>query len=126
LVLMTGLAAVSGLSSAGSGQASRGSAGQQAYALAEEGISNALAVLDAAPMTQASGCGNDASDYNWGGLNAVKTTTESTGTVTWSGSLSNTTCALASGTYTWTLSATGSVKNPTGPSAANVTRSLTR
>jgi Tfp pilus assembly protein PilX len=52
LVLSIALTTVTGLSSAGSREASRGNAGQQAYALAEEGISNALSVLGAAPTTR--------------------------------------------------------------------------
>jgi len=83
--------------------ARRAGADQRAYGLAETGLSYAFSRLrNASDPTNAS---------------AVPSTTVSLtgGSTTYSGSLSGT---------TWTLTSSGTVTNPTGPSAANVVRTV--
>jgi Tfp pilus assembly protein PilX len=83
------------------GTARRAQADQRAYGLAETGLSYALSRLQAS-----------ANPYD---ANAVPSTTVSLtgGSTTYSGSLSGT---------TWTLTGSGTVTNPSGPDAANITR----
>jgi len=113
VVLVIVLAGMVEYSTSGARTASRSSASNSAYALAESGISNALSALFNG-TTQQSGGGNDASDSDY---LPSRTTTFSTGTVTWSGTLAS---------NVWTLTSIGSVRNPTGPKGAPVTRRLTR
>jgi Tfp pilus assembly protein PilX len=81
--------------------AHRAQADQRAYGLAETGLSYAVSRLQAA---------SDPYDAN-----AVPSTTVTLtgGTATYSGSLSGT---------TWTLTGSGTVTNPSGPQAGNITR----
>ena len=92
-------------SSAGRG-ANRSKADQTAYSLAEAGINNAMAVL-ANPD-------NNALNST---LLPARTSTYENSTVTWSGSLNPLNAR-------WTLTSVGSVRNPTGPAAAPVTRRI--
>ena len=85
------------------GAAERSSADQRAYGLAEAGLSYAFSTL-----------GNAADPYNATSVPST-TTTLSGGTTTYSGTLSGT---------TWTLTGVGTVANPSGPSAANVVRTV--
>jgi Tfp pilus assembly protein PilX len=83
--------------------ASRSQADQRAYGLAETGLSYALSRLQ-----------HTTNPYD---TTAVPSTTVSLtgGSTTYSGSLSGT---------TWTLTSTGTVANPTGPSTADVVRTV--
>jgi hypothetical protein len=104
------------MASANSRNAQRSNAGVNAYALAEAGINNGLAVLRA----------NYPGTVAYPGDSTVlpaRTTTYGTGTTTWSGTL-----AAASGqswSYEWHLASTGTVANPSGPGVAAVTRTAT-
>jgi hypothetical protein len=93
-------------SSSNYGTASRSKADGTAYALAEAGINNALSVLERPT--------NDA--YN-PYLLPPTTSTYDGGQVRWSGTLEPTTAV-------WTISATGRVRNPTGPHVGDVVRTL--
>ena len=92
-------------SDAGRG-ANRSKADQVAYALAEAGINNAMSVL-ANPT-------NNALNST---LLAARVSTYENGTVTWSGSFNPMNAR-------WTLTSVGSVRNPTGPTAAPVSRRI--
>jgi len=85
---------------------SRSSADQGAYALAEAGVNNAMAVL--------SEPSNNALDSY---LLPARTTPYAGGTVTYSG-------ILDESTATWTITATGLMRNPTGPGTSPVRRVL--
>jgi len=85
---------------------SRSSADQSAYALAEAGVNNAMSVL--------SEPSNNALDPY---LLPPQTMTYAGGTVTYSGSLDESTA-------TWTITATGLMRNPTGPGTSPVRRVL--
>src|SRR5512133_205048 len=118
LVLTITLTTVLFMSAAGARDAHRSNAGQKASALAESGINNALAVLNANyPGTTI--YPGDAS------LLPTRTTTYATGSVTWSGTLVNVPTNPAGWKWQWELTALGSVKNPTGPSAGDVVRRAT-
>ena len=86
---------------------SRSSADQSAYALAEAGVNNAMSVL--------SEPSNNALDPY---LLPARTTPYAGGTVTYSGTLDESTA-------TWTITATGLMRNPTGPGTSPVRRVLT-
>ena len=88
------------------GSASRSKADMGAYALAEAGVNNAAAVLNAA------------ADPTVPTLLPARTSTYEGGTVTWSGSYD-------AATSVWTVTATGELRNPTGVNAAPVRRTLT-
>jgi len=79
----------------------------KAYDLAEAGINEMMAILSK-PQ-------NNALKTN---LLPSTTSTYSDGTVTWSGTLNE-------ATQTWSLTATGTIANPTGATASNVRRTLT-
>jgi Tfp pilus assembly protein PilX len=83
------------------GAAKRAQADQRAYGLAETGVSYGLATLQ-----------NAADPYNAGSVPST-TVAVTGGSVTYSGSLSG---------NTWTLTGTGTVTNPSGPYAGNVSR----
>jgi hypothetical protein len=117
LVLTITLTTVLFMTAAGARDAHRSNAGQKASALAESGINNALAVLNANyPGTTI--YPGDAS------LLPTRTTTFATGSVTWSGTLVNVP-TNPSWKWQWQLTALGSLKNPTGPSAGDVARRAT-
>lgn len=99
--------------------AARGRSGQQAYALAEAGINNALAQLGSHYPSSTYGTSSwvtsvDAThpDGQWGYAG---------GTVSWSGSLSTKTPTGG----TWTLTATGKTASPTGTPGSKITRTVT-
>lgn len=83
------------------GAAKRAQADQRAYGLAEAGVSYGLATLQ-----------NAADPYNAGSVPST-TVALTGGSVTYSGSLSG---------NIWTLTGTGTVSNPSGPNAGNVSR----
>jgi hypothetical protein len=172
------------MTAAGARDAQRTNAGQNAYALAESGINNALAVLNAnypgttiypgdgnlllattltSPVTTlpATTTINVAStaDYNQGantisvgssgavtctgitpssftgctgggagtyptGTTVARATASGSNSVTWSGTLVNVP-TNSSWKWQWQLTASGRVKNPTGPNAADVVRTST-
>ena len=95
------------LTSAGVRDAHRMNAGQQAFALAEAGANNALAVLN----------GNYPDSINAypgnGGLLPLRSSTYENGTSWWCGAL-DTTLAV------WTITSYGQVANPTGPAGSTV------
>jgi hypothetical protein len=88
------------------GNASRSKADQAAFALAEAGINNAMAVI--------SNPANDPTNPNL--LQPMYQNYEG-GRATWSG-------VYDSVTSTWTLTATGEMRNPTGTSATPVRRTI--
>jgi hypothetical protein len=103
MVLSALAAAIFTYTTANQGAARRAQADQKAYGLAETGLSYALSRLQ-----------NSADPTNAG--NVPSTTVALTGgSTTYSGSLSG---------ATWTLTSTGSVANPSGPGAENVTRTV--
>jgi Tfp pilus assembly protein PilX len=85
------------------GTARRAQADQRAYGLAETGLSYALSRLQAS-----------ANPYDVSAVPAT-TVTLTGGTSTYSGSLSGS---------TWTLTGSGTVTNPSGPHAGNITRTV--
>jgi len=130
LVLTISLTTVIFLAAAGARDAHRTNAGQKAYGLAESGINNALAVL--------------VENYDRGTVGAfpgistllpARQTVYGSGSctapvdncVTWSGTLAGplVSTPTAPWKYEWQLTATGSVRNPTGPGAAAVSRTAT-
>ena len=118
LVLTVMLTTVLFMTAAGARDAHRSNAGQKASALAESGINNALAVLNANYPGVIIYPGDST-------LLPTRTTTYPTGSVTWSGTLVNVPTNPAGWKWQWELTALGSVKNPTGPTAANVVRRAT-
>ena len=108
ILLVTSLMLVSVIqySSAADRGANLSQANQTAYALAEAGINNAMSVL-ANP-------GNNALNST---LLPARTSTYESDTVTWSGSLNPL-------NGQWTLTSVSSVRNPTGPTAAPVSRRI--
>jgi Tfp pilus assembly protein PilX len=116
-VLTLVLATVIFLTAASARDSQRTNAGQRAHALAEAGINNALAVLNA--NYPCSGCypGNSA-------LLPSRTTTYSNGSTTWWGTLQNAPTGF-SWSDEWRLTSVGTVNNPTGPSSSQVTRKVT-
>lgn len=122
LVLTIALTTVAYLTTSGTQDAQRTNAGQQATALAEAGINNALAVLKVSyPQNTYPG------PAGWLGCGSLLPSTVTTlpgGTVTWSGCLVQ--APTGSGWhFQWNLTATGDAKNPSGPAASDVKRTLT-
>jgi hypothetical protein len=116
LVLTITLTAVLFMTAAGARDAHRTNAGQRAYSLAESGVNNALAVLEANyPGT--AGYPGDAS------LLPARMTTYPTGSVTWSGTLDNSPPGVGWADQ-WNIVSTATVPNPTGPGTAPVTRTV--
>ncbi len=118
LVLTIALTTVMFMTAAGARDAHRSNAGQKASALAESGINNALAVLNANYPGVIIYPGDST-------LLPTRTTTYPTGSVTWSGTLVNVPANPAGWKWQWELTALGSVKNPTGPTAGDVVRRAT-
>src|SRR5580765_1165720 len=114
LVLTIALTTVMFMTAAGARDAHRSNAGQKASALAESGINNALAVLNA----NYPGSVIYPGDPN---LLPTRTTTSPVGSVTWSGTLENV-ATNPSWKWQWRLTALGNVKNPTGPGGGDVVR----
>jgi len=114
LVLSITVTSVISYTSAGSRSTNVSTAGQKASALAEAGMNNALSVL--------SSSGTDSTAMRpqpayAGDTNATVTSYVGGGTATWG---ANYTAA----TRTWAIKSIGSVPNPTGPTASDVTRTL--
>src|SRR4051794_4681328 len=126
MVLTIMLTAVLVMTAAGARHAQRSNAGQRAYSIAESGLNNALAVLSANyPGTAGYPGDNTLLTTCPASLPTVcpYTTTYSTGTATWSGTLGNSAPGL--GWFDqWTITSIGSVPNPTGPTAGPVTRTV--
>jgi hypothetical protein len=97
--------------SANSRSAEYSNADNRAFAIAEAGVAEGLAVIA------------DASDPNQPGLlSSPKTVAMDDGQVTYSGAQSTDT----DGNTVWTVTATSRVDNPTGPSGSDVTRTVTQ
>jgi hypothetical protein len=119
-VLTITLGTVIFFTSASVRHANRSNAGQKAYALAEAGVNNALSVLNASYPGTMSFPGDPS-------LLPTRTTTYDTGSVTWGGTLTGPLPPSTSAPWRWEwrITATGTVSNPTGPTAAPVTRKAT-
>jgi Tfp pilus assembly protein PilX len=120
-VLTITLGTVIFFTSASVRHANRSNAGQKAYALAEAGFNNALAVLNAHYPTDPN-VNPYPGDTPPGTLLPTRTTTFNEGTATWSGTLVKTTTSLWP--WEWQIISVGKVTNPTGPGAADVTRTI--
>ena len=114
LVLSLTVTSVIGYSKTSARSANLSASGQDAYALAEAGINNAMSVITVvrADTTQLAQQPTAAGDPN-----STVTTYAEGGTATWGGS-------YASATKTWTIKSIGSARNPTAPGAAPLTRTL--
>jgi hypothetical protein len=152
LVLTILLTSVIFLSSSSARDAQRTNAGQKAYALAEAGINNALGVLStsyadptnvypgnlcllhmqnsayagytptAADQTSCQVAGVLPAEFT-NAYDGGSCAAPITNCVTWSGVLQP--VSGLAWDYQWVVRATGSVRNPTGPSTSNVTRTVT-
>ncbi len=118
LVLSLVLAMVVQYTVSNSGTASRSVADQKAFALAEAGMNNAVGVISQCGSTCSTSTQVKPPPAAAGDPNSTVDDTLGGGTVTWGGTYN-------SATKTWTITSIGSVGNPTGPSAAPVTRRLT-
>ena len=118
-VLTITVSSVMVYTAASAGHANNSNAGQKAYALAEAGVNNAFAVLNAKYYPGMT----DAFPGNPAWVPATTTTYE-TGTANWGGTLEG---PLVSSPWKWQwrIESTGTVQNPTGPGAAPVTRKAT-
>jgi hypothetical protein len=124
-VLTVSLATVIFMTNASGRHASSTNAGAKAYSLAEAGVNNAISVLEANYPGSTTYPGNT-------GLLPSRSTVYGTGSctppvnncVTWSGTMSPPLIG-SPWRYEWRLTSTGSVQNPTGPSAAPITRTAT-
>src|SRR3954447_20402311 len=119
LVLSLGFATSIALTSSGARHAQRSNADQKAYALAEEGVNNAVSVVFApANLPPLSGT---CADPGWATyaqlLTPARTTTRPQGSVTWSGVF---TCAAPIDNSYWTVTSVATVSNPTGPNTVSV------
>jgi hypothetical protein len=116
-VLTISLGTVIYMTSASARHANHSNAGQKAYALAEAGVNNAIAVLTVNYPGTVAYPGDPT-------LLPARTTSYDTGTATWNGTLAG---PLVSSPWRWEwrITSTGSVQNPTGPTAAPVTRTAT-
>jgi len=127
LVLTITLTSVIFLTAAGARDTERTNAGQRAYSLAESGVNNALAVLEANyPGTVGYPGDNTLLTTCPASLPAVcpYTSTYANGTVAWSGKLDGAP-AGAGWSDQWNITATATVKNPTGPTASPIKRTVT-
>jgi Tfp pilus assembly protein PilX len=117
-VLTVTLGTVIYVTSASARHAEHSNASQKAYALAEAGLDNALAVLNTKyPSTTAY-----PGDTPPGTFLPTRVTTYDEGTATWSGQLEFTN--QAGWTWEWAITSIGRVANPTGPGTADVTRTI--
>jgi hypothetical protein len=117
LTLLTAvLTTVVSLTAANARDAQRSNAGIKASALAETGINNALAVINGSYSGSVAYPGDST-------LLSPRTTTYPGGSVTWSGTLVSD--GATPPVYTWQITSTGAAANPTGVSAASVTRAAT-
>lgn len=126
LVLSASVTTAIYVTTSSSSSSHRSKATQVAYAIAESGISNAMAVLRVptnnaldkrvlcSSPTEALPCKHAIAKCVSGSTGVCA----EGGTVSWWG-------VLDESTGTWTLTSVGTVQNPTGPSTAPVTRTLT-
>jgi Tfp pilus assembly protein PilX len=118
-VLTITLGTVIYVTSASARHAEHSNASQKAYALAEAGLDNALAVLNTHYPSTAVYPG----DTPPGTFLPTRVTTYDEGTTTWSGQLKFTSTAPG-WTWEWEITSIGRVANPTGPGMADVTRTI--
>lgn len=131
LVLTIAMTTVVLTAVAGAQDAQRTNAGQEAYAIAEAGINNALAILDAnypgpSGSTYPDG-GETSGSISSNGFLPFPDSTSPQGSLEWTGKLVEAPPGAGWG-YQWNLSATADVSNPTGPAAegaGDVTRTVT-
>ena len=117
-VLTITLGTVIYMTSASARHAERSNASQKAYALAEAGVDNALAVLNTKyPSTTAY-----PGDTPPGTFLPTRVTNYDEGKATWSGTLQF--VNGAGWTWEWAITSTGEVTNPTGPGTSPVTRTV--
>jgi hypothetical protein len=117
-VLTITLGTVIYITSASARHAEHSNASQKAYALAEAGLDNALAVLNSKyPSTTAL-----PGDTPPGTFLPTRVTVYGEGKATWSGTLRF--VNNAGWNWEWVITSIGEVANPTGPGAANVTRKI--
>jgi hypothetical protein len=110
LVLSVSLVTVLTMTAEGSRSAAYGNASETAYALAESGLNDAVAVLNGAYALGTVAYPGDSS------LLPVRTTQVGNGSISWGGTLQQ--VSGAPWTWQWSITSTGSVANPTGPGAA--------
>jgi hypothetical protein len=110
LVLTIMVTSALAFTSSDSRDASRSSGGQKSYAAAEAGLNNGLAAAQNAgtDTTLMPGCASPTVSQLSGGA-----------TATWCGTYNST-------TKVWTITSTGLVANPTGPTASPISRTLTQ
>jgi hypothetical protein len=119
-VLTITLGTVIYVTSASARHAEHSNASQKAYALAEAGLDNSLAVLNTHyPSTTAY-----PGDTPPGTFLPTRVTTYDEGTATWSGQLEFVGNLGKLWAWEWKITSIGSVANPTGPGTANVTRTI--
>ncbi len=115
------------LTSSGQRHAFRSNGDQKAYALAEDGVNSATAVIFANDPPTNLNCDSTAPGYDpaWDAYKALlpeRTTTRPEGSVTWSGAFA---CGgppdTTDGKY-WTVTSVATVKNPTGGGVAALSR----
>jgi hypothetical protein len=117
LVLTIVLTTVIAFTAAGARDSHRVNAGQQAYAVAEAGLNNALAVLNKNYPCTSCYPGNPA-------LLPARTTTYTPGSATWSGTLQA--APLGSDwSDEWRITSVATVPNPIAPSLTPITRTAT-
>src|SRR5215217_4870229 len=127
LVLSLGFATSIALTSSGARHAERSKADQKAYALAEEGVNNAISVIHAnSDAAKDVDCYDPLSFATYQNLlTPARTNTRSEGSVSWSGEFF---CSLpppaGEGPF-WKITSTATVNNPGGPGSAAVTRTTT-
>jgi hypothetical protein len=116
MVLTVAMTSVISFSSANARSADRGGAAQQAFALAEAGLNNAVSVLH----------GNYPGTVAYPGdptLLPARTTVYDYGATTWSGTLAGP--LTGPWRFEWRITSTGTVRNPTGPLSAPVAHTAT-
>ena len=117
MVLTLMVTSVISFTSSNSGAASRSNADQKAYALAEAGLNNALAVLHANYPGTAAYPGN-------ANLLPARTTSYSGGgSATWSGTLVGP--LTGAWRYEWRVTSKGTARNPVGGSSTQLSRTVT-
>ena len=123
LLLSLGIATSLALTTSNQGHSARSGADQKAYALGEEGVSNATAVIFAAEnkaLSETVDCSTPSTYSTYGALLPERSTLEVTGTVTWSGTF------VCDGDHPyWRVTSVAKVRNPNGGAVGDVTRVVT-